>query len=228
MSERVGRVCPQCGRTYPGAARFCKVDGAILRPCETRPRRRWLRGLVAVLALLAGLIVAGRLLLPRYLARSIDVSVEQVRLTSSGASTSRPASDPFSEIVGGIIDAVRAAVLGGAVEVQMRVTNRAVVSCRLLSAHYTLLVGDQVVVDDAWAAPGGSLAFDRGRSVRLKVVMRPRPGVLSATVIEALRRGQVRVRATGQVRVELPVGCFNVPFRVERIRLDLSRFGTTG
>lgn len=36
------KICPQCGKSWPDAARFCPVDGAVIpagEPCEVKPVR---------------------------------------------------------------------------------------------------------------------------------------------------------------------------------------------
>ncbi len=137
-----------------------------------RRRRTHLRswGLVGALALAAAAVLG----LPRardYVRHGVEITLEDVQLRSAGA-----------------------ALVGGDVQVRLRVRNATILPVRVREARYHVQIGGRSIGRGTWGVLGSLWDRVRGREVPMAV--------------------------QGEVVADLLVGSITVPFEVRRVRRD--------
>jgi len=161
-------------------------------------RRRYLRSgaLVGALALVA----AASLLLPRardYVRHGVEITLEDVRLRSAGA-----------------------ALVGGELQVRLRVRNATVLPVRVREARYRVQIGGRSIGRGTWTPAGGVLYFAPGQSAVIVASMDPETSGMLGTLWDRVRGRDVPIAVQGDVVVDLLMGSITVPFEVSRVQRD--------
>lgn len=161
-------------------------------------RRTRLRssGLVLALALAVGAAFA----LPRardYVRHGVEITLEDVQLRSAGA-----------------------ALVGGDLQVRLRVRNATVLPVRVREARYLVQIGGRSVGKGTWTPVGGVLYFAPGQAAVIVASVDPEVSGVLGTLWDRVRGRDVPIAVQGEIVAALPVGSITVPFEVSRVRRD--------
>ena len=221
----MARRCPQCGATFPDAARFCDLDGTALvagspaastRGIGSRPRSPRSRklGLVTAVLVLLGVGLAAPALVERYVRLNLDVTLEEVRYPG-------PAGDES----GGLLENLRGLaenLMGeGKLAVRLRVKNDSSLSAAVVAASYTIEVSDKEVATGVWTSPGNLQQVAPGEDLHLDLVVRPEAASALDMSSELLHGRQPPVRVHGTFTLKVLWTTLTLPFEVRRLKVEL-------
>lgn len=153
-------------------------------------------GLVAAIALAA----AASFGLPRardYVRHGVEVTLEDVLLRSAGA-----------------------ALVGGDVQVRLRVRNATILPVRVREARYRVQIGGRPMGRGTWTPPGGVQYFAPGQAAVIVASVDPEVSGVLGSLWDRLRGREVPIAVQGEIVADLLVGSITVPFEVSRVRRD--------
>jgi len=218
----VARRCPQCGTSFPDAARFCDLDGtALVDGAPARQSGSWPRSprsrklaLVAAAVVLLGVGLAAPGLVERYVRLNLDVTLEEVRYPG-------PASDES----GGLLEHLRGLaenLMGeGKLAVRLRVRNDSSLSASVVAASYTIEVSDKEVATGVWTPPGDLHQVAPGEDLHLDLVVRPEAASALDMSSELLHGRQPPVHVHGTLTLKVLWTTLTLPFEVRRLKVEL-------
>ncbi len=220
----MARRCPQCGASFPDAARFCDLDGTALvagtgapaRPSGSRPRSLQSRklGLIAAALVLLGVGLAAPGLVEHYVRLKLDVTLEEVRYPG-------PAGDESSGLLGHLRGIAENLMGEGKLAVRLRVRNDSSLSAAVVAASYTIEVSDKEVATGVWTPPGDLQQVPPGEDLHLDLVVRPEAASALDMSSELLRGSQPPVRVHGTLTLKVLWTTLTLPFEVRRLKVEL-------
>jgi hypothetical protein len=153
-------------------------------------------------ALIGALVLAAAasFLLPRargYVRHGVEITLEDVQLGSAGA-----------------------ALVGGDLQVRLRVRNATVLPVRVREARYRVQIAGRPIGGGTWTPAGGVLYFAPGQAAVIVASMDPELSGLLGTLWDRVRGRDVPIAVQGEVVADLLVGSITVPFEVSRVRRD--------
>ena len=156
---------------------------------------RWL-WLVGALALAA----AASFGLPRardYARHGVEITLEDVELRSAGA-----------------------ALVGGDLQVRLRVRNATVVPVRVREARYRVQIGGRSIGRGTWTPPGGVQYFAPGQEAVIVASVDPETSGVLGSLWDHVRGRDMPIAVQGEMVADLLAGSVTVPFEVSRVRRE--------
>jgi Late embryogenesis abundant protein len=146
------------------------------------------------------LAAAASFLLPRargYVRHGVEITLEDVQLGSAGA-----------------------ALVGGDLQVRLRVRNATLLPVRVREARYQVQVGGRPFGQGKWTPAGGVLYFAPGEAAVIVASVDPEAAAVLGTLWDRLRGRDVPIAVKGEVVADILIGSIAVPFEVSRVRRD--------
>ena len=153
----------------------------------------WLVGALALAA-------AASLGLPRardYARHGVEITLEDVQLRSAGA-----------------------ALVGGDLQVRLRVRNATVVPVRVREARYRVQIGGRSIGRGTWTPPGGVQYFAPGQEAVIVASVDPETSGMLGSLWDHVRGHDMPIAVQGEMVADLLAGSVTVPFEVSRVRRE--------
>src|SRR5258706_2143828 len=153
-------------------------------------------GLVGALALAAAAVLG----LPRardYVRHGVEITLEDVQLRSAGA-----------------------ALVGGDVQVRLRVRNATILPVRVREARYHVQIGGRSIGRGTWTPPRGPMYFAPGQEAVIVASLDSEASGVLGSLWDRVRGREVPIAVQGEVVADLLVGSITVPFEVRPVRRD--------
>ena len=113
-----------------------------------------------------------------------------------------------------------AALVGGDLQVRLRVRNATIVPVRVRGASYRVQIGGRSFGRGSWTPPGGVQYFAPGQEAVIVASVDPEVSGALGSLWDRVRGRDVPIAVQGEMAADLLVGSITVPFEVSRVRRD--------
>ncbi len=178
--------------------------------------------LLAAAAVFLTLGVMTPALVQRHVRLSTDVILEDV-LLPGGRSLLRPVTGEklLPCLVEGAFSVLRVAGRQEDLKIHLRAKNRTFVSGSLVTARYSIAVGDREIGSGEWTADQ-PIPFRAGGEAKLELALRPDSLEVLDSLLRTAAGEEPAIRAHGQIVIDLgSFGRLELPFEVRQVSVEL-------
>ena len=113
-----------------------------------------------------------------------------------------------------------AALVGGDLQVRLRVRNATILPVRVRGASYRVQIGGRSIGRGSWTPPGGVQYFAPGQEAVIVASVDPDVSGALGSLWDRVRGHEKPIAVHGEIAADLFVGSITVPFEVSRVRRD--------